>query len=542
VDIAPTSGTHGRERRRTRRRVVHTPAYASLNGSAQTAPVELCEILNISETGGCIQAPRPMKVNRLLPLVLDLSETGTRIHTTGHVVWAESSGRAGIRFPELPEVSLQQLQKWMAVNDAAAKKNPSLNKPAFEEPAIVPPSPSLKVLRGLQPKPNSAAGYSSLLAEWAEIQKEVELFGPNLDAALQLIVERALALTWASGAAIAITTDFQSSDLICAARAGNDSPELGAHLDLSSGFTGECYYSGATLKCDDTETDTRIDCETYRAVGVRSLIACPIKTQKGGVLGVLEVFSPEPAAFWENDARTLERLARIAGRTIAQALRSMSIALPLPKSVRITEEKFAEDENPQSRPEKTTLEASPAARSAVLFATGILAVVFAVWLAAPWLSEAMSRFASPPKSQTAGPVPTSMDYIGTNLNDLRKIATQGSPAAQYSLGLRYASGDNVLQDYHQALSWFLKSAENGNLRAASKIASCFWAGKGAEQDYTKAYFWGLLAQAAGDETGRVIVINSSPHLTDRRRSAEQQEADKWLRSHHLASASLRAAQ
>jgi hypothetical protein len=482
-----------------------------------------------------------MKVSHLLPLVLDLSETGARIHTTGHVVWAEGSGRAGIRFPELPEISLQQLQKWMAVNDVAAAKTPSSTTSAIEKTPAAP-APRVKVLHSLQPKPNSAAGYSSLLAAWAEIQKEVELLGPNLDAALQLIVERAMALTWASGAAIAITDNFQSPDLICAARAGNDSPELGAHLDLISGFSGECFYSGTTLKCDDTESDTRVDCNNYLALGVRSVIACPIKSYKGGVLGVLEVFSSEPAAFWENDARTLERLARVAGRAIAWALRAKGIVLPQPKRPRMEDIASTENQTPVLEPEPELAGTSPVARSVVLFATGILAVVFAVWLTAPWISDAMNSLASPPKSQAAEHVPTSLDYVGTNTNELKTIALGGSSAAQYALGLRYASGDGVTQDYHQAVGWFLKSTDSGNLRAASKIASCFWAGRGVPQDYTKAYFWGLLAQAAGDETGRVIVINTSPQLSDRRRSAEQEEADKWLRSHHLTSASLRTPQ
>src|SRR5207249_2810320 len=90
----------GRDRRRAARHRVHTPAYASLSGSSQGAALELCEILNISEGGMCIQASSPMKPNRLLPLVLDLSETGARIHTTGHVVWSDPSGKTGIRFPE----------------------------------------------------------------------------------------------------------------------------------------------------------------------------------------------------------------------------------------------------------------------------------------------------------------------------------------------------------------------------------------------------------------------------------------------------------
>jgi hypothetical protein len=121
------------------------------------------------------------------------------------------------------------------------------------------------------------------------------------------------------------------------------------------------------------------------------------------------------------------------------------------------------------------------------------------------------------------------------IEEVRKAALAGNSQAAYALGLKYASGEGVGVDYHEALTWFLRAAEAGNVRATGKVASCFWAGRGAPQDYSKAYFWALLAQAAGDETGRVIVINSAPHLNDRQRAAEEQEADIWLRAHHLGS-------
>ena len=89
-DVSADTSIFGRDRRRTRRHRVHTPAYASLTGSAQGAGLELSEILDISETGMCIQSSSLMKVNRLLPLCLDLSETGARIHVIGHVVWSEA--------------------------------------------------------------------------------------------------------------------------------------------------------------------------------------------------------------------------------------------------------------------------------------------------------------------------------------------------------------------------------------------------------------------------------------------------------------------
>ena len=534
MDTAQKNAIYGRERRRAIRNAVHTPAYASLSGSAQAIPLELCEIINISESGTCIQAPGSLKVNRLLPLALDLSETGDRIYTTGHVVWSEGSGRAGIRFPELPEISLQQLRRWMQLNEAAIGVNVAVES----DTAIENDSPA-SAQRTVYARPGSAAGYSSLIAEWAEIEKDVELFGPNLTAALQLIAERALALTWATGSAIALRSEITCSELICEARAGNDSPELGARLATDSGFSAECVRSRSTLICDDAEMDPRVDRESCRRLGIRSIVACPIVVDKNQNIGILEVFSPELAAFWDNDARTLERLARIIGNAIVRAKQ------PVGKATITDHSEMKQECELQLTPDKSlesdliTFGPFPRARLALLFACGIAAVIFGVWLLAPWISEAMNKFASPPSSQAAETKPASVDYVGMMVTDLEKIARENDSAAQYSLGMKYASGDGTAKDYHAALGWFLKAADNGNPRAAVKIASCFWAGKGTQQDFGRAYFWGLLAQAAGDETGRVIVINSAPHLSDHHRAAEQQEADSWLRSHHMGSSTTR---
>jgi len=535
VDTAQNNASYGRERRRAVRNAVHTPAYASLNGSAQAVSLELCEILNISESGTCIQAPEPLKVNRLLPLALDLSETGDRIYTTGHVVWSESCGRAGIRFPELPENSLLQLRRWLQANDAVGGANV-----ATQPDSHLQNEDGRAMQRTVHARPGSAAGYSSLIAEWAEIEKEVELFGPNLNAALQLIAERALNLTWATGSAIALRSEITSSELICEARAGNDSPELGARLDTDSGFSAECVRSGSTLICDDAEMDPRVDRESCRSLGIRSIVACPIMVHKNQNIGFLEVFSPEVTAFWDNDARTLERLARIIANAIIRAKQPVGKALVSGQSEVKQENKPQLTADKSSVNETFTVGPSTRARLAILFASGIAAVVFSVWLVAPWISEAMTKFTSPPSSQAAEVKPANVDYVGMNLADLQKIALGNDSAAQYSLGMKYATGDGTAKNYHEALAWFLKAADNGNPRAAVKIASCFWAGKGAQQDFSRAYFWGLLAQAAGDETGRVIVINSAPHLSDHQRSAEQQEADSWLRSHHMGSTNARA--
>jgi hypothetical protein len=283
-----------------------------------------------------------------------------------------------------------------------------------------------------------------------------------------------------------------------------------------------------------------VDRESCRALGVSSVIACPIVARDGEIIGILEVFSPEDAAFWANDGRTLERLARIIANAVSRAKHSIGKASQTSEPEAKPENELQPKADRSINNKTAAVEPSPGVRTAVVFGAGLAAVILGVWLVAPWISDALTKLTSPPSSQAAEVKPAGADYLGLNLADLRKIALQNDPAAEYSLGVRYASGDGTAQNYHEALGWFLKAADNGDARAAGKIASCFWAGKGAPRDYSKAYFWGLLAQAAGDQTGRVIVINSAAHLSDHQRIAEHQEADSWLRSHRFAAYSSRA--
>ena len=45
------------------------------------------------------------------------------------------------------------------------------------------------------------------------------------------------------------------------------------------------------------------------------------------------------------------------------------------------------------------------------------------------------------------------------------LAEQGNAPAQYNLGLMYARGEGVPQDYTEAVKWFRLAAEQGNAKA-----------------------------------------------------------------------------
>jgi putative methionine-R-sulfoxide reductase with GAF domain len=519
----PENSIFGRDRRRSRRHRVHSPAYASLSGSSQGAGVELSEILDIGETGMCIQASSPMKINRLLPLCLELSATSSRIYLVGHVVWSDSSGRTGIRFPEVSAPELKQLQDWLETN---AKSE------AAAQVSVVQSQDHCGNSRDVQQSPTSSPSYTSLVNEWVEIEKEVDSCGPDLDPALHLIAQRALTLTWASGTAIALINSLEPSEMICRARAGSDSPEIGARLDSNSGFSGACVRGATAISCDDTEYDSRVDRKSCRALGIRSIVACPVKRGKE-VIGILEVFSPEPAAFWENDVTVLQRLATITARAVTRAQHERHDVLAFATAPR--------ESTPAWMPEASAEAGGHLLRRlplrAALVVAGVMCFGVAIWMSAPWLSKLTgwnSTFSIPSSAEADS---SGGAYALMSLSDLRRLAGQGDPRAEYALGKRYVNGDGVRKDYRVAKDWFLAAAEQGHIAAQAKVAAAFWSGKGAAQDYSKAYYWAMLAQAGGDRTSPAIVMNSAAHLSPAQIAAEEKQADQWLHSHHIGTAS-----
>lgn len=128
-----------------------------------------------------------------------------------------------------------------------------------------------------------------------------------LDEVLQLVAERALALTGADGVAIALA---EEETIICRASAGEVAPDTGMRLDPNCGFSGACLVSGSIVRCDDSESDERVNAAACRSLGARSMVAVPLAA-KQTVIGLLEAFSTEPYGFNDCDVRSLNLLAEL---------------------------------------------------------------------------------------------------------------------------------------------------------------------------------------------------------------------------------------
>ena len=124
---------------------------------------------------------------------------------------------------------------------------------------------------------------------------------------LAVIAQRAQAFTNASGAAIALSEGV-ADEIICKARSGSSSPEVGAVLRVDGTFTGACIQTGREMRCDDTETDTRVDSVAVRALGIRSMVITPVK-EESKTIGVLAVFASTPHAFTITHVAVLKTMA-----------------------------------------------------------------------------------------------------------------------------------------------------------------------------------------------------------------------------------------
>lgn len=300
----PTAASN---RRRRVRHKIQTPAYASFTSESTGSVLDLHEIVNISEDGMAVQCHSSLEIEKRVEVCLDLDDCPARIYTTGQVIWSTPSGRTGLRFAELPPDSLSRLREWLFVNVMAGVANGEAEVAAFSSHHSDPPRP----------------GYSDILAALTAVEREVQAEGADLSAALQMISERAQALLRASGAAIALA-DNDADFMICRASSGPDAPPVAARLQVGSGFSGECVKSGKILRCNDSELDDRVDRGSCRGLGIRSILAAPVRAGEKSI-GLIEVFATLPNAFSEPDERVLQRLGEIILAAVNQAAKAVDL-------------------------------------------------------------------------------------------------------------------------------------------------------------------------------------------------------------------------
>src|SRR6202162_4687391 len=176
-----------------------------------------------------------------------------------------------------------------------------------------------------------------------------EMARRDLDAALQLLADRAQYITGATGAAIALRRNGKN-DMLCRASTGSNAPELGALLSTEFGLSGESVRTRQPLRCDDAERDARVNRDVCRHLGIASVIVMPVVNDEE-VLGVFELFSGKVNAFGERDLSAVQRLSEMvetavrlaeATENLAEGLRNSGVSAPAVADVEVEEDKILE--------------------------------------------------------------------------------------------------------------------------------------------------------------------------------------------------------
>jgi putative methionine-R-sulfoxide reductase with GAF domain len=537
-------------RRRRVRHKIQTPAYVSFTAESKSAMLDLHEIVDISEDGVAIQCHSPLEVEKSLSLCLDLADCTEHIYTTGQVIWSNPSGRSGLHFSELSPESLSRLREWLFVNVMAGVANGEARITASEAKAEAKEKAEDVSPDDAPPRPN----YSDTLAAVTAVQRQVESLGSDLAAALKLVAERAQTLVHTSGAAIALA-DADPNFMVCRASAGVGAPPVGARLQVGSGFSGECVKAGTLLRCDDAEVDIRVDRESCRALGIRSILAAPVRAGEKSI-GLLEVFSGQPHAFSDTDESVMERLAETVLPAVNRAALSQDLAplgpatiashfAPSPGSVL-----FASAPEPEKKMENAEEKMSGGIslpRSHLILLVCVAAAIAMVlgYNLAPLIQSKLEEHGqipiqtvlassqSPKSHAVEPPLPAPVVDAGS-FELMREMAQGGDPVAENSLGLRYSQGDEkngIKRDEKQAFRWFSRAAEHGSLAAQAKLGFLYWGGRGVSKDANQAYFWTVIARTRGNEENKDLAAVLASGMTREQAAAIEQRAELWLQQH-----------
>jgi hypothetical protein len=360
---------------------------------------------------------------------------------------------------------------------------------------------------------------------------------------LQAILQLAMDKTAATGAAIVIRTDNVA---LCRASIGS-APEVGGLLQPGISLSALCLATAEVLISNDTHTDWGFDSQLCKQADIRSILALPI-IEDPGIVGVLELVSDKPNAFRQRNIAAMNELADAAAPLLSE------LASEPDEFVSQLRRKYMEA---QANAQDAKLQRS-ILRMKIL--TGLSAVVILALFVnlyarlylgiephlrppatvakhEPVLSEQDATPGSNTDRQFRAPenvVTASREEIisaiqepvqDTDVNRTLNQANAGAVTAQYEMGLRYANGEGVPQNYQDAMTWFAKASDAGNAKAQWKLALGYLEGIGVPRDDREAIVW--LKRAANNGDTRAQRALSEMYLLGREVPRDYVRAYTW---------------
>jgi len=101
----------------------------------------------------------------------------------------------------------------------------------------------------------------------------------------------------------------------------------------------------------------------------------------------------------------------------------------------------------------------------------------------------------------------------------------GNAKEQYDLGdfYYYEMMKFIPKDYRKAAEWYRRAAEQGHAEAQGKLGLMYANGEGVTQDYQTAYMWCYLAHLVGGDPSSLTIMRAEGQLI-------QLEKSDWFSS------------
>jgi hypothetical protein len=354
---------------------------------------------------------------------------------------------------------------------------------------------------------------------------------PAQESKLKLILDWAVETTEADGGAVVLWRD---GAFHCQVSHGESIPPPGAVLRPDTGLTGACLRTGQLQLCVDADRDPRADRAACVELGIRSFVAVPLTRSGQQVLGLVELVSKDAHAF-KLQQRSLfydiaeEIVGSICPVLAAEAALEGGPGLPLLGSEVSGQPESRLDQGVPAlegpcvhfvqQTESRFQRLNTAVALALVLAAGGYGASYLIHpprsaprptLAASHTSDAGALITSAARSmqQSAGQRNRNLgamqvmnaDYAqvaaslkghisADDLIAVQLMARAGDPKAEYEIGLRYANGAGVAQDWEKAMSWFERAANRGIASAQWRLGLGYVRGIGLDRNNAKAVAW-----------------------------------------------------
>lgn len=157
------------------------------------------------------------------------------------------------------------------------------------------------------------------------------------------------------------------------------------------------------------------------------------------------------------------------------------------------------------------------------------------WDSTDWRTSTVQR-----KERTAWPwlrrnlQPATSRQVGNGKarSNLLSLAEGGNAFAQTHLGIMYANGQGVSQDYAKAMQWLRLAAQQGSGLAQANLGVMYNNGQGVPQDFGKAFMWYVVATTSGFKEADANMSALAARMTPTQIAQARQEAAEWLAARH----------